>query len=46
MLHMPYMMDDFNIEKLPFEENSSSSSSSDIDIIVIGAFLQYQQQVQ
>jgi len=51
MLHMQFVMDNFNVEKLPTEEespSSCSSSSSDDDIMfpIVGALLHYQQQVQ
>ena len=46
ILHMILVMDNFNVEKLPCEEDSSSSSSSYTDIMVMGAFLQHKQQLQ
>ena len=45
ILRRVFVMDPFNIGKLPFEEASSSSSSDD-DIPVLAAFLQQQEQVQ
>ena len=50
MLHMSFVMDNCNVEKLPIEEESSpasSSFSSDHDMLpVMGALLHHQQQVQ
>jgi len=49
MFYRLFVTDNFNVEKLPCEEDSSSSSSStssDTDIMIMGAFLQHQQQVQ
>ena len=50
MLHVPFVMDTFNVDTLSIEEESPSSSSSsssssddDIMILVMGAFVQHQQ---
>ena len=53
MLHRPFVLTNFNVDTLAIEEESSSSSSlsssssdDDVMILVMGAYIQYQQRVQ